>query len=203
MIRQFADRELPAEVVDRIVASALRAPSAGFAQGWGFLVLQDAADRERFWPFVPNQAAYTPAMKNAPLVVVPLAHKASYLDRYAEPDKNWQDQAEAKWPAPYWFIDTGMAAMLMLLSAVDEGLGAFFFWLMPKSSEDEPDPDVAEHVQRFREEFGIPDDYHPIGAIAIGYRADDVKPQNPTVAERRRDVNSVVHRGQWGTPMYG
>ncbi|TDD60264.1 nitroreductase family protein [Kribbella antibiotica] len=203
MIRQFTDRELPAEVVDRILASALRAPSAGFAQGWGFLVLQDAADRERFWPFVPNQTAYTPAMQNAPLVVVPMAHKASYLARYAEPDKSWQDRAEAKWPAPYWHIDTGMAAMLILLSAVDEGLGAFFFWLMPKASEDRPDTEIPEHLQRFRNEFGVPDDYHPIGAIAIGYRAPDAAPQNPKLAERRRDASQVIHRGQWGTPMYG
>jgi hypothetical protein len=26
-------------------------------------------------------------MQEAPLVVVPLAHKAAYLDRYAQPDK--------------------------------------------------------------------------------------------------------------------
>jgi nitroreductase len=203
MIRQFSEQELPPDVVDRIVTSALRAPSAGFAQGWGFLVLEDAADRARFWPFVPNQTAHTPAMQNAPLVVVPLAHKASYLDRYAAPDKDWQDRAEEKWPAPYWFIDTGMAALLMLLSAVDEGLGAFFFWIMPKAREGRPDSEIPAHLQRFREEFGIPDDYHPIGAIAIGYRAPDTAPQNPTLADRRRDLNHVIHRGQWGTPMRG
>lgn len=199
MIRQFSDRELTAEVVDRILATALRAPSAGFAQGWGFLVLQDPADLERFWPFVPNQAAYTPGMTNAPLVVVPMAHKATYLARYAEGDKDWQDRAEARWPAPYWFVDTGMATMLMLLSAVDEGLDAFLFWLMPADA----DSGVPAHVQRFRDEFGIPDDYHPIGAVAIGYRADDVAPQSPKLTERRRDVDDVIHRGRWGTPMYG
>lgn len=60
-------------------------------------------------------------MQNAPLVVVVLAHKQAYLDRYGEP------HAEATWPAPYWFVDAGMAALLILLSAVDEGLGACFF----------------------------------------------------------------------------
>ena len=27
----------------------MRAPSAGFSQGWGFLVLTSRADRDRFW----------------------------------------------------------------------------------------------------------------------------------------------------------
>jgi hypothetical protein len=43
-----------------------------------------------------------------------------------------------------------MAALLMLLTAVDEGLGACFFGIMP------------EHLAPFREEFGVPDKYAPI-----------------------------------------
>ncbi|NUO59642.1 MAG: nitroreductase family protein, partial [Hamadaea sp.] len=42
MVRQFEDRPLAPEVVERILATALRAPSAGFAQGWEFLVLTSA-----------------------------------------------------------------------------------------------------------------------------------------------------------------
>ncbi|WP_420311611.1 nitroreductase family protein [Streptomyces sp. YS-B37] len=124
MIRHYSDKPLAPEVTERILASALRAPSAGFSQGWAFLALTDPADRARFWPFVPTRVEKTPTMQDAPLVVVPLAHKAAYLARYAEPDKGWEDRAEARWPAPYWYIDTGVASLLMLLTAVDEGLGA-------------------------------------------------------------------------------
>lgn len=198
MVREFADRPVPPEVAERILADALRAPSAGFAQGWAFLALTELADRERFWRFVPNQVRHTPGMTNAPLLVIPLAHKAAYLDRYAQPDKGWQDRAEERWPAPYWFIDTGMAAMVMLLSAVDEGLGAFFFWIMPPAGEIDAEGAVAAHLDAFRAEFGIPAEFHPVGAIAIGYRADDLPAQNPDVAKRRRGVEDVVHRGQWG-----
>jgi hypothetical protein len=35
-------------VIDRIVANALRGPSAGFSQGFAFLVLDDLADIARF-----------------------------------------------------------------------------------------------------------------------------------------------------------
>ena len=186
MIRHYSDKPLAPEVIERILAAALRAPSAGFSQGWAFLALTDAADRARFWPFVPTRVENTPAMQNAPLVVIPLANKAAYLERYAQPDKGWQDRAEARWPAPYWYIDTGMAALLMLLTAVDEGLGACFFGIMP------------EHLEPLREEFGIPEWYAPIGGITVGYRADDTPPQNPDVAERRRGAEEVVHRGHWG-----
>jgi len=173
-------------VVERVLANALRAPSAGFSQGWAFLALTDPQDRARFWPFAPTRVERTPTMQDAPLVVVPLAHKAAYLDRYAEPDKGWGDRAESRWPAPYWYIDTGMAALLMLLTAVDEGLGACLFGISP------------EHQEPFRAEFAVPDEYTPIGAVTVGYRADDEPAQSPAVAQRRRPAAQLVHRGQWG-----
>ncbi|NGM13094.1 nitroreductase family protein [Verrucosispora sp. WMMA2044] len=199
MVRHYADRPLSPEVIETILASALRAPSAGFSQGWAFLALTDPADRARFWPFVPTRVAQTPTMQNAPLVVVPLAHKAAYLARYAEADKGWADRSEARWPAPYWYIDTGMAALMMLLTAVDEGLDACFFGIMPVTGEySTPEVDVPAHTAAFKAEFGIPDEYAPIGGICVGYRADDLPPQNPAVAARRRAASTVIHRGQWG-----
>lgn len=194
MVRRFADRPLPPDVIERILTSALRAPSAGFSQGWEFLVLTDEADRNRFWPFVPNQTAHTPDMMNAPLVVVPLAHKAAYLERYPSLP------SDEFWPAPYWFVDAGMASLLMLLTAVDEGLGAFFFWIMAPASRDKDDPEaIPAHLVAFRAEFGIPEAYAPVGAIAIGYRPDDLAPQPTDTAERRRDPREVFHRGQFGS----
>ncbi len=125
-------------------------------------------------------------MQDAPLVVVPLAHKQAYLERYAEPDKGWEDRAEASWPAPYWYIDTGMAALMILLSAIDEGLDACFFAIM------------VEELQPFRQEFGVPDEYAPIGAITVGYRSPDLPPQDSRFQERRLGLHEVVHHGHWG-----
>ena len=187
MIRHYTDEPLDPAIVERVLANALRAPSAGFSQGWAFLVLTDPVDRARFWPFVPTRVEQTPTMQDAPLVVVPLANRSAYLERYAEPDKGWEDRAEARWPAPYWFIDTGMASLLMLLTAVDEGLGACFFGIMP------------ERLPLFRSEFGIPDEYAPIGAITVGHRAPDAPPQSAAVDARRRAADDVIHRGHWGS----
>ncbi|MDQ1404190.1 MAG: hypothetical protein QOG03_2506, partial [Actinomycetota bacterium] len=135
MVRNFDPAPLPLEVVDRLLENALHAPSAGFSQGWAFLVLTEDDDRQRFWSSAsPDGGPAGPrwsGIANAPVVIVPLSHKAAYLDRYAEADKGWTDRDEAHWPVPYWDIDTGFASLLMLLTAVDEGLGALFFGIMP------------------------------------------------------------------------
>jgi nitroreductase len=40
MVRSFEDRPIPRDLVDRILANAQRAPSAGFSQGWALLALE-------------------------------------------------------------------------------------------------------------------------------------------------------------------
>ena len=122
--------------------------------------------------------------RTAPVVIVPLSNREAYLDRYAEPDKGWTDRDEARWPVPYWHIDTGMAALLILQTAVDEGLGACFFGIPP------------ERIPAFRTEFGVPEEYTPIGAITVGHRTEDTGPAG-SVARGRRPADEVVHRGGW------
>ena len=192
MVRNFERRPVPPVLVDRILANAQRAPSAGFSQGWAFLVLE-GDDTATFWDatFPRDEGGRDsfrwPGLFDAPLIVVPLSHKAAYLDRYAEADKGWTDRDESRWPVPYWDIDTGMAAMLMLLTAVDVGLGALFFGIFPK------------RMARFREAFGIPDEYTPIGALAIGWPLPDQP--SPSISRGRRPPADVIHRGRWqGAP---
>lgn len=183
MVRDYLDEPLPPGAEARILASALRAPSAGFSQGWAFLALSEEADRRRFWTNVPGSPE---GMQRAPLVVVTLSHKDGYLDRYAEPDKGWTDRSEARWPAPYWDIDTGMAALLMLLTAVDEGLGACFFGIEPA------------YLDGLRADFGVPAAYLPIGAVSVGRRPAQAPVQGSGIAARRRRPEDVIHHGAWG-----
>jgi nitroreductase len=188
MIRQYEpDRPVPPELVDKIVNHALRAPSAGFSQGWGFLVLTAAEDRELFWasthdPEDPDNA-WIVRMRTAPLIIVAMSNKSVYLDRYAQPDKGWTDRDEAHWPVPYWDIDTGFAALLIHLTAVNEGLGSCFIGL--------PVPTI----QAFKDAFGVPAEFTPIGALTVGYRADDKR--SPSLRRGHRPVDDVVHHGRW------
>src|SRR5215213_2429258 len=163
MVRAYRQDPLAPEVVERILANGNRAPSAGFTQGYGFLVLEAAEERVRFWETIAAAGLQPDAQEMAAplLLVVPLACKMAYLDRYAEPDKGWTDRDEARWPIPYWYIDTGFAALLMLLTAVDAGLGGLFFGIFPN------------RMAAFRTAFGVPDAYTPIGAITVGWPAPD------------------------------
>ena len=69
------------------------------------------------------------------------------------------DGTEIDWPIPYWWVDVGATAMLILLAAVDEGLAAGF---------------LGTH--RFAElsaELGIPADQQPVGVITVGHPLPD------------------------------
>ena len=181
MVRTFDPaRPVPREVLDRILYAGTRAPSGGFSQGQAWLVLE-GEQLARFWEFGIAGSGES-AAATAPLVVVPFSCKDTYLDRYARPDKGWTDRSEARWPVPFWHIDTGMAALLILLTVVDEGLGAIYFGIVP------------EQVGPFREAFGVPDDHEPIGAIAIGHNAE---PAPRDLRSRRRQAQDVIHYGHW------
>jgi nitroreductase len=205
MVRRYTDQPVDPAVVDRALEHAIRAPSAGFSQGWAFLLLDSLDDVRRFWASTTPVGAdpdhgpdaggpdadpdsgddgWLAGMSRAPVVIVALSCKAAYLDRYAEPDKGWTDRDENRWPAPYWDIDTGMAALLVLLTAVDEGLGACFFGVPP------------DRIDAFREEFGVPTDHSPIGAITVGHPAPETV-SGSARTRPRRTVADVVHRGRW------
>ena len=181
MIRTFTPDPVAESSIARILDNAVRGPSAGFSQGQAFLVL-DGEPLARFWAVVGAEVG--PSVQRAPLVIVPLSCKRAYLDRYARPDKGWTDRDEARWPVPFWHIDTGMATLLILQTVVDEQLGAVYIGIAP------------DRVDLLRAEFGIPDDHEPIGAVAIGRPAPDHVAGSPSTIARRPLVD-VVHRGHW------
>jgi nitroreductase len=188
MVRAYdPSRPVPRATVDSLLGLALHAPSAGFSQGWRFLVLDSPAARDAFWDATSSPEA-TPdswlvGMRTAPVLVVAFSDKDAYLDRYAEPDKGWTDRDEARWPVPYWHIDTGMASLLVLLGAVDAGLAACFFGI------------EGEHWDGVRAAFHVPPGLTPVGAISIGYRAPD-RP-SPSLRRGRRPLSEVVAYGSF------
>lgn len=170
------------------MANSTRVPSAGFSQGFAFVVLTDPEQRRMFWettsgPRWRGESESVP-LTRAPVVIVPLSNKQAYLDRYALPDKAHTPLAdEAHWPAPYWDIDTGFGVMLILLTATDLGLGALFFG-------------IFQGQRALMDALGVPQGYRPIGAIAVG---------NPTPGERshpelptgRRVFDEAVRWEHW------
>ena len=191
MVRRFdPDRPVAPASLQAVLYAAQRAPSAGFSQGWDFVVLVEAADRARFWAATREPQAAAPSdpwlagVSAAPVLVLCLSDPDTYLDRYAEPDKGWEDRDPARWPVPYWDVDTGMAAMLMLLAAVDQELGALFFGVPP-----------VRHAA-VRQAHGIPGNRRIVGVVALGHELRRTGGSSRT--RPRRPTAEVVHWGRYG-----
>lgn len=194
MVRAYdPDRPVPPDVVTRLLDHATRAPSAGFTQGWDFVVLRDSVARQAFWDATSEDDgepdAWLRGLMTAPLLIVCLSDKGAYLDRYAAPDKGWTDRDEARWPVPYWDVDTGMAALLMLLTAVDADLGGCFFGVPP------------ERHEALRTALTIPAGRTPVGVVSIGHPAADRR--SPSLRRGRRSLGEVAHEGRFGVPFTG
>ena len=188
MVRDFSDEPVARSLVDELLVNATRAPSAGFSQGVAYVVLTDPGQRRLFWKTTSGPAwrgeSESEPLTRAPVVILPLANKRAYLDRYALPDKAHTPlSGEEHWPAPYWDIDTGMGVMLILLTAVDVGLGALFFAIFQ-----------GEKV--LMESLGVPAGYQPIGAIAVGHPTPGER-SNPELPTGRRPPEDVVRWERW------
>jgi nitroreductase len=128
-------------------------------------------------------------VRAAPALLVCLSDPTAYLDRYAEPDKGWTDRSLARWPIPYWDTDTAMAVMLVLLGAVDDGLGALFFGV------------PAGRHDAVREALGAPRDRRVVGVVALGHEARRVR--SPSLRRGRRGVDDVLSVGRFGGSAAG
>ena len=188
MVHVFEDRPIDVRLVDRLLDVARRGPTAGFSQGTDFLMLDDPATRQRFWeltddpdfPREPDELDGAP-----PVLVLLLADPGRYIERYSRPDKIafGLDHPDA-WSVKFWDTDTAMAGMLLLLAAVDAGLGGWYFG-------------ISYGQAALRHELKIPDDRNIIGVIGVGYAKADEQPRGSAYSLSRRPLADMVHRNGW------
>src|SRR5579875_1546799 len=136
MTRRFAPHPIPAATLDAVLAAALRAPSAGFAQGVDLLVLAEPERRATFWAAASDatwrMSERASGLLAAPTLVLPIADLQRYEDRYGADDKSGTllgGRPVEHWPTPLWLVDASFSAMLVLLAATRHGIGALFFQL--------------------------------------------------------------------------
>ena len=185
MVRNYLPDPVPKESLDRIVDAGLRAPSAGFSQGLGFVVVTNPSTR-RAIAELADEAEYVasgfdPWISRAPAHVVITVSEDVYRARYREPDKLGPDGEEIEWPVPYWWVDAGAGMMAILLAAVDEGLAAGFLGVHSL-------PDLASLLH-------LPPDHIPIGVVTVGIPAPDRRSSSLDRGRKRRE--SVVHWETW------
>jgi nitroreductase len=185
MVRRFLPDPIPADVLERVVETARRGPSAGFTQGQSFVVVTDPA-RRRAVADLADEGAYVargfhPWISEAPAHVVVCTSEQDYRKRYREPDKLGPD-GEVGWPVPFWWVDAGCSMMLVLLAAVDEGLAAGFLGL--------------ESYDGLRSLLGIPAHVQPIGIVTLGMPAPDRR--SGSLDRGRKPAAEVIHHDRWG-----
>ena len=188
MVRAFQKKSVDAELLNRIVEIASWAPSAGKAQGWHLLVLQNE-DTNRFWNVtLPKEKRANfrwQHLLDAPVIALAFADPNAYLERYSEPDKasTKLGSSTESWPTPYWTVDASFATMQLLLAAHDVGLGALFFG-------------VFSGEQKLRSDFNVPEQMQLIGAVALGWPVPEKATEKGASARRpRRKPSEIIHEG--------
>lgn len=189
MVRAFEERPVPSEVLDRVLDLAVRGPAAGNTGGLDLVVLE-GTETSRYWDVsLPHDRRDTfpwPGLLRAPVLIVPVGDPEAYVARYSEPDKahTGLGRGVEAWTVPYWYVDTAFSAMITLLAAVDEGLGACFFGQF-------------DHEDAISDALGIPPGRRSVGTIALGYADLGSERRSFSATRPRRSLEEVVHRGGW------
>lgn len=162
MVRAFQDRPVEEEKIQTLLRHAHRAPSAGFTQPQEYVVVRDPEVRQALGRAALSQMF----VAQAPVVIVVCADTRRSARRYGQRGESF-----------YSVIDGAFAAMIILLAAVNEGLGCAFVGAF--------DDDEVSRV------LGLPAHVRPIGILPVGYPDD--RPRK----FKRIPLESIVHRERW------
>ena len=190
MVRAYEPKPVPRETLERIVGTIGRAPSAGFSQGQRLVVVTEPERRRAVAEAVGEnhyvEQGFAPWISGAAALVVVCTREDDYHDRYRQPDK-LQDGEEIAWPVPYWYADAGAAAMLIMLAAIDESLGAGVFGV------------PVERMERVRALLELPPDVAIVEVITLGFPAEDDASDrlSSRSTHPRRRLDEIVRWERW------
>ena len=164
MIRQYdTQRQISDEIVMKLIRNAHRAPSAGHTQVQEFVIVRNAIIKKKLRKAAVDQEY----VEQAPVLIVVCSDTSRSVSRYGSRGTEF-----------YSVIDGAFASMLILLTAVNEEIGACFVG--------------AFDDNKVSEILGLPKNVKPIGIICIGY--PDEKPEKI----ERIDINALVHYEKYG-----
>ena len=143
-VRKFTDRPVPREVVDRILAAALTAPSSRNTRSTRFLVVDDPALVARMAEMRDYGAGF---LTGAPLAVVVLGDAAK---------------------TDLWEVNASISTTVLHLACVDEGLASCWVQIegRPRLTDAPDGEQAADFLRTF---LPIPEGCEPLCAVAMGY----------------------------------
>ena len=179
MTRHFLADPVDDAVLERILDTARRVPSAGNSQGFDFVVLRGPDETARYWdaalPAERRDGFRWTSLLSCPVLVTVWADQTAYIERYAEPDKERTalGSGASAWTTPYWTVDAAFAALALQYAAIDEGLGVLFFGMFA-------------HASAVAAALGVPPTHEPIGVVAVGRPDREAEAVSGPAASRDR-----------------
>ena len=147
--RKFTAQEIDADDVRLILRAALMSPTSKGQRGWQFVVVENKNDIEKL---ADAKELGSQFLKDAPLAIVVLGNSA-------END--------------CWVEDGSIAAISMQYQAEDLGLGTCWIQMRGRGLSDGTTADMV-----IRGVLNIPENLNVLCVLAVGYKADERKPQN-------------------------
>lgn len=184
-IRYLKPDPIPDEVIDQLLEAAVRAPSGGNSQQWGFIVVRDAELRrqlatwyEDFWdnvyskrldrqgsPVTRSAGHLAKHFADVPVVIIPCIRGGKGSERDV--------------------LTTGAsiypAAQNIMLAGVALGIGSVITTFL------------QNHEEKVKALLGIPDDLQTACAIPMGYPSGE----EGFGGSRRKPLSEVVHHDRW------
>jgi nitroreductase len=139
-IRAFKKRNVPEEIVEKLIYAASWAPSAGGIQPWEFVIVKEPAVKKKLAQAALDQAF----VEEAPVVIVVCANERRSSMGYGFRGKTL-----------YCIQDTAAATQNILLTAYSLGLGTC--WV------------GAFNEGEAREAVNAPDWVRPVAMVPVGY----------------------------------
>ena len=148
-IRAFESREVPEELVERLIEAARWAPSAGNIQPWEFIIVRKQEIKRK----LAEAALYQSFIEEAPVVIVVCADEVRSTQGYGMRGKTL-----------YCIQDTAAAIQNIHLAAYSMGLGTCWVGAF---REDEA-----------RKVLKTPAGLRPVAIIPVGYPAETPSPRS-------------------------
>ena len=164
-IRNYQDREVPEEVLQRILEAVQWSPSWANTQCWEVIVVKNQETKQKLQETLSQGNPATRAMVEAPAVLVLCGRKG--ISGF------YKGQVTTKF-GDWFMFDLGLATQSLCLAAWDLGLGTVVVGLF--------DHNRAAAV------LGLPEGYELAAMLPLGY------PAKQPAAPKRREISEFTHR---------
>lgn len=159
-VRKYSERDVPREVVERLLRETLTAPSSRNSRSTRLLVVEDPATVARMAAMRDYGSGF---LTGAPRAIVVLGDTAA---------------------SDLWKVNAAISATVLQLACVDERLASCWVHVegRPRRKEDPAGEQAADYLRTF---LPIPEGCEPLCVIAFGYSDFRPAPLPPADDEAR------------------